>query len=337
MLSNFAFAFNAVVPILTLTVLGYTIKRSGLFTDEILKPLNTFVFRYGLSVLMFCNVYSLDSIDDIPLDLMAYTLVSISLITLLYIPLSAYLTDRRNRRGVMVQTGFRSNYAVIGAALASALCGTEGQRLSTEIQAPSIIFFNAAAVLLLTIYSDSDNRRVDVRAIFRQIIHNPLIIGLSSGVVCLVLREFIPRRMDGTLVFSLSGTLPFLYAPLNSLAQMATPLVLIVMGAQFNFRAVGTMKKEIVAGVLLRLVVTPILGFAMALGAQCIGWIQLRPAVVATLLALYASPVAVAGAAMAESMNCDGELARQHVVWTSAVSMITLFLRIVLFRSIGWL
>lgn len=303
MLSNFAFAFNAVIPILVLTVLGYCIKRSGLFTDEMLKPLNTFVFRYGLSVLMFRNVYSLRSIDDIPLNLMIYTLVSISLITLLYIPLSSFLTKQRNRRGVIIQTGFRSNYAVIGAALASTLCGTEGQLLSTGIQAPSIIFFNVAAVFLLTFYSDSGERRVDVRAIIQQIIRNPLIIGLFCGVVCLILREFIPRRPDGTLVFSLSGTLPFLYAPVNSLAQMAAPLVLIVMGAQFDFCAIGALKNEIVAGVLLRLVVTPILGFAMAFGAQHIGLIQMTPAVVATLLALYASPVAVAGAAMAESMN----------------------------------
>ncbi len=335
MLSNFYFAFHAVIPILALTALGYWIKRSGLFTNEMLPAMNTFAFQYGLSVLMFCNVYSLPSIHDIPLNLMLYTLGSLLLITLLYIPLSALFTKQRSRRGVLIQTGFRSNYAVIGAALASTLCGTEGQLLSASIQAPSIIYYNVAAVFLLTIYSNSDGHRVDPRALVGHILHNPLIIGLFCGVVCLAIREFIPRGPDGTLAFSLSGTLPFLYAPLKSLSQMATPLILIIMGAQFDFCAVAAMKKEIAVGVVLRLVVTPILGFTLAFAAQNMGLISLTPAVAATLLALYASPVAVAGASMAERMNCDGELARQHVVWTSIFSMITLFLWIVLFRSVG--
>jgi len=87
--------------------------------------------------------------------------------------------------------------------------------------------------------------------------------------------------------------------------------------------------------VVLRLVVTPILGFAMAFGAQHLGIIALTPAVVSALLAFYGSPVAVAGAVMADSMGCDGELARQHVVWTNTVSMLTLFIWIVLFRTVG--
>ena len=335
MLESFAFAFNAVVPILALMSLGYYLKRICLFNEDTLKRMNTFVFRCGLSVMMFCNIYSLHDLSDIPLTLMFFMLASIILLTLLYAAVAMAATQRRERRGVIIQSGFRSNFAVIGAALASALCGTEGQLLATGVQAPGIIYFNIAAVVCLTM--SSGGQKVSLPMICRRIVTNPLIIGLFSGVVCLVLREFIPRDAQGALVFSLSGSLPFLYAPLNSLSEMATPLVLIVIGAQTDFHAASDMKREIVVGVTLRLIVTPILGFLMAFTAQYFGLLTLTPAAVSVLLAFYGSPVAVAGAVMANSMGCDGELARQHVVWTNTLSMVTLFLWIVLFRQTGLL
>lgn len=337
MLENFAFAFNAVFPILALMVLGYFLKYIQLFNDDMLKRMNTFVFRCGLSVMMFCNIYSLEDLSNIPLNLMLFTLGSIILLTLLYTGIAVMTTRRNDRRGVIIQSGFRSNFAVIGAALASSLCGTEGQLLATGIQAPGIIYFNVAAVLCLTAFSGPGGEKVSPGVICRRIAANPLILGLFSGVVCLILREFIPRNAQGELLFSLSRSLPFLYAPLNSLANMATPLVLIVIGAQTDFRATSGMKREIAIGVALRLVVTPVLGFLMAFAAQRTGLISLTPAVVSVLLAFYGSPVAVAGAVMADSMGCDGELARQHVVWTNTLSMVTLFLWIILFRQAGLL
>lgn len=335
MLENFAFAFNAVMPILLLMLLGYCLKLQGLFNSDTMKRMNTFVFRYGLSIMMFCNVYSLDDLSDIPVDLMVFALGSIMIITVLYLGVAMFATDRHNRRGVIVQTGFRSNFAVIGAALASAMCGAEGSLMATGIQAPGIIYFNIAAVLLLTTFSDSHDHTISIKTIFKRIATNSLILGLFGGVVCLVLREFIPRTADGALVFSLSGTFPFLYSAMESLAAMATPLVLVITGAQVDFRAASGMKKEIIVGVVLRLIVTPILGFAMAFGAQNMGLLTVTPAVASALLAFYGSPVAVAGAVMADSMHCDGELARQHVVWTNTISMGTLFVWIVLFRTVG--
>lgn len=43
--------------------------------------------------------------------------------------------------------------------------------------------------------------------------------------------------------------------------------------------------------------------------------------------------MAVAGAIMAEEMGCDGELARQCAVWTSVLSMVSLFLWILILRG----
>ena len=69
-----------------------------------------------------------------------------------------------------------------------------------------------AAVLFLTIYSDQPNRAVDVGGILKKIATNPMILGQVAGLICLAVREFVPRDAQGELVFSLAGDLPFLYA-----------------------------------------------------------------------------------------------------------------------------
>ena len=82
MLESFVFAFNAVMPILLLMLLGYWLKHRGVFREETLKQLNDFVFRFVLSAMMFRNIYSLRDLAEIPVDLMIFSLVSIASITL---------------------------------------------------------------------------------------------------------------------------------------------------------------------------------------------------------------------------------------------------------------
>lgn len=205
------------------------------------------------------------------------------------------------------------------------------------MQAPAIIYYNIVAVLCLTVYSDRPDRAVDMRGILKKIATNPMILGQAAGLICLAVREFVPRDAQGELIFSLAGDLPFLYTPIEDLADMAPTLILILLGARVNFSAVGDMKKELAVGVIQRLVLAPAAGFGMAFLAQALGFFAVTPAVLSALVGMYGSPVASASAVMAEEMGGDAELARQYVVWTSAFSMITLFLWIFLLRAAGLL
>lgn len=337
MLDSFRFAFDAVMPMLLLMLLGYWLRRKNFFEPALVKRMNGFVFSYAIPFLMFNNVYVLNSLSDISFSFLGFVMVSILCITLLSLAAAFVLTTQKNQRGVIMQVGFRSNFAVIGAIMAAALGGEAGSRVAAGMQAPGIIYFNIMAVVCLTIFSDSAEKRVDVKGIFKGIVTNRLIIGLFCGVVCLVAREFIPRTADGALVFSLSGSVPFLYSTITSMAKMATPLAMILLGAQVDFHPAPELKTKIVAGTVLRLVVVPAVGFALAFAAQSLGCITLTPAEVSALLAFYGSPMAVVGAVMAEEMGCDGELARQYAVWTTSLSMVTLFLWILVFRAAGLL
>ena len=334
MLDTFFFAFNAVTPMLLLMLLGCWLIAKHFFDDALLKKMNSFTFRFCISAMMFRNIYSLSSLEDIHLNIMGYVIVSSLVLTGMGWVESRLFTARRERRGIMIQNAFRSNFAIIGTTLAFSLGGAEGGAISASMQAPAIIYYNVVAVLCLTIYSDRPDRAVDVRGILKEIVTNPMILGQVAGLICLAIRMFIPRDAQGELVFSLAGDLPFLYSAIDSLASVASPMILILLGAQVNFSAVGDMKKELAVGVVQRLVLAPAAGFGMAFLAQRLGVFAVTPAVISALVGLYGSPVAAASAVMAEEMGGDAELARQYVVWTSALSMGTLFLWIFLLRTL---
>jgi len=157
------------------------------------------------------------------------------------------------------------------------------------------------------------------------------------GFVTLIIRELLPAGPDGEKVFLLQRDLPWLYSPIQSLGKVATPLALIVLGAQLEMSEIRGFRKELIAGVLMRLVLAPALGFSMLFLAVKAGWVQVGPPEIAVLLSIYGSPQAVASIVMSAEMGGDSHLAGQIVVWSSIFGMGSLFVLIFILRSIGLL
>ena len=337
MLETFSFSFNAICPMVLLMLSGLLGRKLGYLTPGIVKKVNAFAFRVGIPVLMFCNVYSLKGLEEISLPLILFVVISLAGLTVVGAACAHFFAQTRSQKGVIIQMGFRSNYGIIGSAIALSLGGIAGNTVATSLQVPSIIYFNAVGVLFLTIYSDDADRNVDVWKLLKSICKNPLILGQVAGLLCLVIRQWIPLNAQEELVFSISGSLPWLYSFLESMAQMTSPLVLVLLGAQVDFSAVGELKKPLIAGCALRLGLAPLAGFAMAVLADRLGMFALTPAVISALVTLYGSPAPVASAVMAEEMNCYGELGRQYVVWSTTLSMVTIFLWVLVLRGMNWL
>lgn len=330
---TFWFAFNAVMPMVLLMLLGWWLKRKGIFDENLLKRMNGFTFRFGLSAMMFRNTYTLSSLDDLQLNVITCVLASILVLAGMGWIEARLFTKCRSSRGIIIQNSFRSNFAIIGTTLAISIGGSAGGAAATSIQAAAIICFNVAAVLCLSVYSDQPGHGAGPGTVLRGIITNPMILGQVAGIICLVAREMIPRDGQGELVFSVAKDLPFLYSAVEGLADMASPLILILLGARINLKAVGNMKKELAVGVVQRLILAPAVGFSLVFLAQHMGILNATPALISALVGLYGSPVAAASAVMAEEMGGDAELARQYVVWTTICSVFSLIAWIFLLRT----
>ena len=225
-----------------------------------------------------------------------------------------------------MQATIRSNYALIGIPLATSLFGQEGAVVATILSAFAIPFFNVLAVITLTVFGKGG--RVNLAKIGKGILKNPLILSIALGFVALGVRAIFK---SAGISFRLSNIAP-LFTVFNYLSNMAIPLALLVLGAQFEFSAVSSLKREIIFGVVVRTVVVP----AFALGIAYFFFREhFAAAQFATFVALFATPVAVPSVPMVQEMGGDVTLAGQLVVWSTLVSAITVFLFTFLLRLGG--
>lgn len=321
MLSVFMFAANAVLPIVIVIAVGFFLRQKGFLGGKFFSDANRLMFKVALPVMLFYNIYNIESISEIKLSTVLFCLVCVTvlfLIGLLYAVL--FIKDRR-QKGVVLQAAFRSNSALIGYQLANMLGGAAGLQCISLLSAFTIAQFNIFAVIALSIFQTDS--KPDWKKVCRGILKNPLIIAIGCGLLVLCIRSFIPVDADGEKVFLLSRSLPFLHTALGQIAGLASPIAFLVLGGQFSFKAIRGMLPQILSGTLLRVVVAPVLtlGAAVLLSERA----GFGAAEYAAFTALFGSPVAVSSAVMAKEMNNDEQLAGQLVVWSSLLSIVTLF------------
>ena len=336
MFEVFSFSFNAVAPILLVTVAGYIIKLSGLFDDGFFKKCNTLVFRVFLPILLFKNVYDIKSISDINFSALLYCVAAILVLCLIGNLSAKIFADNRQQKGVINQCTFRSNYAIIGIPLAESLGSAEALAFAGVLSAVSIPLFNVLAVILLSHYSQKDSN-TNIKDTLKSAAKNPLIRGVGLGIIVLLIRQFIPTNEVGELVFSVKDDLPFLYSAISNLARAASPLALVVLGARFDFSAVKSLIKPITASVVLRLIVAPLVGVGGAMLLSYAGIMPFTATEYPALISLFGTPVAVSSAVMVGEIGGDEQLAGQLVVWTSLMSVFSIFITVFLMKSLGFI
>ncbi len=326
-MSSFIFAVKAVLPIILMVALGYFIKTVGLVKLEHAKILNKLVFRLFLPVMLFLNVYNIETITGFNYAYIGYAIITTIVIFLICIPIVIATTKQNERRGALLQSAFRSNYALIGIPLAQSLFGVEGSAVATLLSAAIIPVFNTLAVIALSIFKN-DSRKLSVKRIIIDVVKNPLIISIFAGIVALGIRLLF-FKFD--ISFRLSNIEP-LFKVLEYLSSVATPLALLVLGIQFEFSAIYNMKKEIITGVLIRTVFVPLfgLGIAYVLFSDLFSGAHF-----ATFVAVFATPVAVSSVPMVQEMDGDAALAGQLVIWTTLVSAFTVFIASFILKSVG--
>lgn len=330
----FLFAFNAIMPIVLLILLGFGLKRVGLFNDTFLQTANKFMFNISLPVLLFYNVYNIENLGEIQWSTVIYVLLIIFLLFLSGFVFSKFFIKDNKQKGVVWQSFYRSNFAIIGIPLSQALGGSEGVAVASVASAFTIPLFNIFAVISLSAYISSDGKsKISIKDILLKIIKNPLIIGVFVGLVTLGIRQFIPIGTDGEYVFTIKNNLSFLYDAVEMLSKIASPMLLIVLGGRFRFDVIKDLKNQIIAGSFARIIYAPVLGIALAiLLSATTDYFSFTSAHYASFVALFGSPVAVSSAIMATQMDNDEQLANQILVWTSIASVFTIFLMIVLLK-----
>ncbi len=301
MLDKLVLCLSAILPMLLVVAIGYAAKCTGLIREEDVPRANKWAFSVFMPLMCFYNIYSSDLSSALRPQLILFTVSAIFAVYALSILFAVRAIKRRESRSAVIQGLFRSNYVILGMPLAAGLTSDGDIGVAAVLGAVVVPIFNALAVITLESYN---GRKTDGKKLLLSILRNPLILGSLAGILFLALGIRLPEILE---------------KPVRDLGKAASPLMLFLLGAFFNFRIMGGSRRYLAAVCLGRLLVIPALtlGCAVALGFRGIELIS--------LLAVFASPAAVASFTMAEQMGADAELAGGIVVTTSFLSAFTLF------------
>lgn len=297
----FITAFSVLFPLFGKLALGYALRHINLLSEKTLREMNNAVFRVFLPTLLFINVYKTDFTTIESYDLLWYTVAVLFLLFGTYMLVIPLIIRENPRRGVMVQAITRSNFILFGIPMAMTLYGGESAGIASLMAGVAVPLLNMNSVIALEFFRGN---RPDMLKILKGIVKNPIILGAMLG-----------------FLFTLSGIrLPALIEQfLLEIASIATPLALIILGGSVTYSSVRHNLRPLIIGVANRLVIVPAIGLSISI---LLGFRDLE---LILLLALFASPAAVSSYTMAQQMEGDAELAGQLVVFTTTLSLVTLF------------
>jgi malate permease and related proteins len=295
-------SFFVVFPLFIRLAIGFVLKHTHIMSDQTFREMNNVTFRLFLPVLIFSNIYQADLSKAVSVRLIVFSVCSLLVMFILSMVLIPRFEPLNKRRGVLVQAICRSNFVIFGLPVATSLYGTESAGIASILVGIVVPVINTLSVIALEYYH---GEKPDIKKIIKSILLNPIIWGAFLGMLMVVTGLRLPHSLNSRV---------------TELAQIATPLALIVLGGSVTFVTMGTHGKQLVSGVVIRLIGVPLIGLTVAI------LLGFRNIELVILMAMFASPAAISSYTMAQQMDGDADLAGQLVIFTTLFSIVTIFL-----------
>ena len=314
-MENFIYSVDATFPIFLVMVIGYILKQIGMLNDNFVTVANRFNFKVTLPFMLFRDISGVDirAVFDIRYVLFC-ALVSTACFWIIWGGVKLFLKDQ-SMRGAFVQASFRSSAAVMGLAFIQNMYGSSAMGPLMIVSA--VPLYNIFSVIVLTFegaHSGEVDPKQKVKDACINIAKNPIILGILAGLVVGLLGIDFPVIVDKTV---------------NSVAQMATPLALITIGAGFEGRKALAKIRPTIAASMIKLVVQPLIFLPVA------AWMGFRGEQMIAILIMLASPTTPSCYIMAKNMDNDGVLTASVIVMTTLLAAFTLTGWIFILNTVG--
>jgi predicted permease len=315
-MTNFIFSFNVVAPLFVLMAIGYFIRQIRFVSAGFLAELNRFVFKFLLPLMVFQEIRLSYKGDFSNVKLILTSIAGVTAVILVSFIITRLTIKRKGQRGSMIQGIYRSNFLIYGLPVATGMYGSEAIVPITMLMGIMIPLYNVAAVIILSLHSESEGSGLSVLKLLKEIGTNPLLLGSVFGILGGVIHLKFPHSVE---------------LPIGQLAAVASPLALFVMGGEFRLRSLRNNIYKVIAATVSRLIIIPviILFICIKLG--------FRDVELSVMVSLFATPTAIASYIMAKNMGNDGELSGQIVVLTTLLSCVTIFFIVFFMRAWGYL
>lgn len=314
-MENFIYSVDATFPIFLVMVIGYILKQIGMLNDNFVTVANRFNFKVTLPFMLFRDISGVDirAVFDIRYVLFC-ALVSTACFWIIWGGVKLFLKDQ-SMRGAFVQVSFRSSAAVMGLAFIQNMYGSSAMGPLMIVSA--VPLYNIFSVIVLTFegaHSGEVDPKQKIKAACINIAKNPIILGILAGLIVGLLGIDFPVIVDKTV---------------NSVAQMATPLALITIGAGFEGRKALAKIRPTIAASMIKLVIQPLIFLPVA------AWMGFRGEQMIAILIMLASPTTPSCYIMAKNMDNDGVLTASVIVMTTLLAAFTLTGWIFILKTVG--
>jgi hypothetical protein len=312
-MENFIFSINATMPIFLVIILGWFLMKIHLITEEFANVANKYVFKVALPVLLFRDIATTSILQDLDVRFVVFCFVgTIIMFGLVFIIAKIFCKDK-TMVGAFTQGAARGSAAVLGVAFVENVCGDS--KMAAIMIVSAVPLFNVFSVIALTF---GGNDRIDgkdgIKKAFINILKNPIIIGIVLGIPFSLLSISIPQIPLRTI---------------NYIAQTATPIALLAVGAGFDTKQAITRAKPAVFATAIKLLILPAIflpvGIALGFNADEL----------VAILVMVGAPSTVTGYIMAKNMNNDYVLSSNIIVLSTLLSSVTLTMWVYVLKCIG--
>ena len=316
-MENFIYSINVTMPIFLVMVIGYILKQIGMLNDNFVTVANKFNFKVTLPFMLFKDIAGVDIKAVFDIKYVLFCAIVSTICFWVVWGTAKLLVRDKTIRGAFVQSSFRGSAAVMGLAFIQNIYGSSAMGPLMIVSA--VPLYNIFSVIVLT-FEANDSTGIDKKAKIRQaginICKNPIILSILAGLIVGLLGIQFPTLVNKTV---------------SNVAQMATPLALITIGAGFEGRKALAKIAPTMAASMIKLVLQPLVFLPVA------AWMGFSGEKMITILIMLASPTTPSCYIMAKSMNNDEVLTASVIVTTTLMAAFTLTGWIFLLKTLGYI
>lgn len=306
-------SFRAVFPIFTYMAVGYLLRALKVVDIALLRRMNRVAFLAFLTTKIFYNVYSADLASVFAPRLVLFVAVCILALYLVAFLVVPRVEKEDPNRSVLIQAVYRSNYAIYGTELAYSVYGNTALELASGMSAVAVGLYNVLAVTTFEIFR---GRRPKAGDLILRVLRSPLIVAIILGSLVNLTGFRFPEIVDDTIY---------------TFGSVTTPVMFMILGGMLQFGDFKKYAKKLITVTVIRMVLVP----AVFLGLGVLA--GFRNEELMMVLAVFATPMAIATFAMASNMGGNAELAGDIIALTSVVSVFTIFVWITLLKMLGYM
>lgn len=314
-MSDFLFSINVTFPIFLVMVIGWFLHQIGMLDEHFVTVANRFNFKVTLPFMLFRDISSVNIREVFDLKFVLFCAIASTVCFWAIWGAAKLFVKDDSIRGAFVQSSFRSSAAVMGLAFISNIYGKSAMGPLMIIGA--VPLYNIYSVIVLTFEAQNEDGTREsgkIKEACVNIIKNPIIISIFLGMAVALAGIQFPTIIDKTI---------------NSVAQLATPLALIVIGAGFEGKKALAKIKPTAWAAAIKLVIQPLIFLPVA------AYMGFHGEKMIAILIMLSSPTTPSCFIMAKNMKNDGVLTASVIVTTTPLSAFTLTFWIFLLRRFG--